>query len=95
MVFASVDMSPDQAAQAILAMRSGDRLIYHIGNLATERQSPRCTGLDQLGKFMLSAGVANGYQFCKDDGPSPGLGLGSLTQRRIGVGVYEYVFTKS
>ena len=94
MQFVKAEMSPDQAKRTIAVMRSGDCLVYHVGNLLADRRC-QASQLDQLGKFMLTAGVENGFQFSKDDAPIPGLGLGELTQRRIGLSEYEYIFTKS
>ena len=79
-------------------MRSGDSLVYHRGNLQIDRQ--RSAGvnsgnLDRLGKFMLVAGVREGFQFSENDEPIAGLGLGALTQRKVSSGLYEYIFTKS
>ena len=78
-------------------MRPGDRLIYHVGDLQTDRRSPATSldWLDRLGKFMLAAGVREGFQFSPHDEPIAGLGLGELTQRKVKQGVYEYTFTKS
>ncbi|KKL98236.1 hypothetical protein LCGC14_1826440 [marine sediment metagenome] len=94
MIITKKDMSPGQARRAISAMRSGDCLIYHVGNLQADRQRPAIK-LDQLGKFMLAAGVREGFQFSQHDEPIAGLGLGELTQRKVNSGVYEYIFTKS
>ena len=91
-------MSPDRAMRAISVMRSGDSLIYHRGNLQTDRQSSAGSSpntLDRLAKFMLVAGVREGFQFSENDEPIAGLGLGALTQRKASSGLYEYIFTKS
>lgn len=95
MLITRLGMSPGQARQTVIAMRSGDRLVYHKGHLLVDRHRPGHEKMDRLAKFMLSAGVENGYQFCETDEPIPGLGLGSLTQRRTGSCAYEYLFTKS
>ena len=86
-------MSPAQAEKVVFAMKAGDSLVYHVGDLQFDRRPD--ANLDRLGKFMLAAGVEPGFQFCEHDDPIPGLGLGELTQLKVGPNVSEYIFTKS
>ena len=87
-----------EARSRVRAMKPGEALIYHIGELG------RDAGLDveirRLQCVLLEAGTPSGHPIYVDEQhnkrvkASFGLGLGTLTQRRLGAGMFEYIFTR-
>ena len=74
------------------AIRSGETICYYRGYLLLDRRdNPAAV---ELADFFLRAGTEEGWGYGEQVANPNGLGLGFLTQRRLGDMDYEYLFTK-
>ena len=89
-------MSVHEAAVAIDRLKPGECFVYFRGHLARDRErydGTANTPVVLLGDFMQLQGTPGNFSFgdgCSVDGAS----IGTLAQRRIGHGHYEYLFIK-
>lgn len=93
-----------EAKGRIRAMRPGTRICWFRGylpraryatNYRNEEATKEARRVNELANFMLRAGLPPAFQYSADGEPMAGLGLGHLTQRRLALFDYEYLFTKS
>jgi len=65
---------------------------YHRGYLLLDRRDNPAVA--KLADFFLRAGTEEGWGYGEQVASPNGLGLGFLTQRKLGDMDYEYLFTK-
>lgn len=91
-------MTVEEAERIVQVLRGGQRFCYYRGFLACDRDPmlvgpEKSRGVAALCDLMLKHGCPANYPLGSGV-VVEGLGSGSLSQRRLGVGDYEYLFTK-
>ncbi len=80
------------ARTRVRRMPTGVSFRYYRGYLLLDRRDN--PALAALANFFLQAGTEEGWGYGEQVASPNGLGLGFLTQRKLGDRDYEYLFTK-
>lgn len=83
-------MDTNAFVDAFTTLPAGGTLVYHLGHLGADKEGNK--ELRALSELALLYGTAKGHPVMKES-KILGLGLGELTQKKIGDD-FEYRFTK-
>jgi hypothetical protein len=87
----NVDRFRAKAEQAV----AGETIVYFTGHLAMERERDRVRKTADMALVLSTEPLTRVDIENEPYRPVYGLGLGVLSQRRVGGSIFDYMFTKS
>lgn len=87
--------APEEVDALIARMKTGDRVVYHTGNLVNDRDKPGelAQRIGAMADRFYHHGTPPAFSWA-DDRAMDGARRGHLLQRRVGGGQFDYIFIK-